>query len=67
MDREQQIIHWMNIVACVFNAEDAVKPEWKSRLDEALSMSPDERVELCDAYLRAIAMEILEKGGGFEQ
>ena len=66
MDREQQIRHWMDIIACVFQAEDAVKPEWKSRLEDTLRVSPDERVELCDAYLRAIAVEILEKGGGIE-
>ena len=66
MDREELILHWMDIIAAVFSAEDSIKPEWEPRLKLALQMSPDERVELCDNYLRAIAVEILENGGGLE-
>lgn len=60
MNREKMIEHWMGIISCVFSAEDKLRDEWTQRLKEALSMSPDERVELCDNYLRAIATEILD-------
>ena len=62
MRRDEELIrHWMDIISAVFYAEDALRDEWAPRLKEALSMSPDERVELCDNYLRAIAIEILSK------
>lgn len=59
--KDELIEHWMGIVACVFQAEDKLRDEWAPRLKEALHLSPDERVELCDDYLRAIAEEILSK------
>ena len=58
-DKTELIKHWVGIIACVFNAEDTLRDEWAPRLQEALHLSPDERVELCDDYLRAIATEIV--------
>jgi len=60
--KAELIEHWMGIVACVFQAEDKLRDEWRDRLRSALEMDPDERAELCDDYLRAIATEIVEVG-----
>lgn len=60
MTKEKMIEHWMGIISCVFSAEDKLRGEWTPRLKGALSLSPDERVALCDDYLRDIATEILD-------
>ena len=61
--KEEMIVHWMDIVNAVFHAEDKLRDEWNPKLKEALNMSPDERVELCDSYIRAIATEIIDNSG----
>ena len=54
----------MDIAAAVFKAEDEISKEWFPRLRAAKKDMPsDERRQLADNYLRAIATEILENGG----
>ena len=68
-DRETMILHWMNIAAAVFRAEDEISDVWFPRLRAAKKDMPsDERRQLADDYLRAIATEIIENGGcAFEE
>ena len=64
MTKEEQIRHWMDIAAAVFKAEDAISKDWFPRLRAAKKDMPsDERRQLADNYLRAIATEIIENGG----
>ena len=64
MNKEQQILHWMDIAAAVFRAEDEISKEWFPKLRAAKKDMPsDERRQLADDYLRAIATEIIENGG----
>ena len=64
LTKEQQILHWMDIAAAVFRAEDEISKEWFPRLRAAKKDMPsDERRQLADNYLRAIATEIIENGG----
>ena len=54
----------MDIAAAVFKAEDAISKDWFPKLRAAKKDMPsDERRQLADDYLRAIATEILENGG----
>ncbi len=63
MTKEQQILHWMDIAAAVFKAEDEISKEWFPKLRKAKDLPSDERRQLADDYLRAIATEIIENGG----
>lgn len=64
LTKEEQIEHWMDIVAAVFKAEDAISKDWFPKLRAAKKDMPsDERRQLAEDYLRAIATEILENGG----
>ena len=64
LTKEEQIEHWMDIAAAVFKAEDEISKEWFPRLRAAKKDMPsDERRQLAEDYLRAIATEILENGG----
>ena len=64
MNKEQMIEHWMDIAAAVFRAEDEISDVWFPRLRAAKKDMPsDERRQLADNYLRAIATEIIENGG----
>jgi len=60
LTKEEQIEHWMNIAAAVFRAEDAISKDWFPKLRAAKDMPGDERRQLADDYLRAIATEIIE-------
>ena len=54
----------MDIAAAVFKAEDEISDVWFPKLRAAKKDMPsDERRQLADDYLRAIATEILENGG----
>ena len=53
----------MDIAAAVFRAEDEISKEWFPKLRAAKSLPSDERWQLADDYLRAIATEIIENGG----
>lgn len=64
LTKEEQIEHWMDIAAAVFKAEDEISDVWFPKLRAAKKDMPsDERRQLADNYLRAIATEILENGG----
>jgi len=63
MNKEQMIEHWMDIAAAVFKAEDEISKEWFPKLRKAKDLPSDERRQLADDYLRAIATEIIENGG----
>ena len=64
LTKEEQIEHWMDIVAAVFKAEDEISDVWFPKLRTAKKDMPsDERRQLAEDYLRAIATEILENGG----
>ena len=59
----------MDIAAAVFKAEDEISDIWFPRLRAAKKDMPsDERRQLAEDYLRAIATEIIENGGcAFEE
>ena len=63
LTKEEQIRHWMDIAAAVFKAEDEISKEWFPKLRKAKNLPSDERRQLADDYLRAIATEIIENGG----
>ena len=63
MTKEEQIRHWIGIAAAVFKAEDEISKEWFPKLRKAKDLPGDERRQLADDYLRAIATEIIENGG----
>ena len=64
MTKEEMIAHWAGIAAAVFRAEDAISKDWFPKLRAAKKDMPsDERRQLADNYLRAIATEIIENGG----
>ena len=60
MTKEDMIIHWMDIAAAVFKAEDSIKDEWLPKLQATKNASKITKEQIADAYLRAIATEILE-------
>lgn len=59
MTKEDMIIHWMDIAAAVFKAEDSIKDEWLPRLQASKNASSIVKEQIADAYLRAIAEEII--------
>ena len=54
------IQHWADIAAAVFKAEDAIKDEWLPKLQATKNASKITKEQIADAYLRAIATEILD-------
>jgi hypothetical protein len=60
MTRDEMIEHWANIAAAVFKAEDAIKDEWFPKLQASKNSSDIVKQQLADAFLRAIATEILD-------
>ncbi len=52
----------MDIAAAVFKAEDEISKEWFPKLRKAKDLPSDERRQLADDYLRAIATDIIENG-----
>ena len=63
MTKEEQIEHLMDIAAAVFRAEDEISKDWFPKLRKAKDLPSDERRQLADDYLRAIATEIIENCG----
>jgi hypothetical protein len=59
MTRQQAIERWKLIIPTVFVAEDAIKEQWTERLHAAKDMCEQERHDLSDAYVHAIAVEIV--------
>lgn len=62
LSKEEVIIRWMDLAAAVFSAEDAISEEWFPKLRAAKGLPKEERDHVADAYLRAIATEIVEHG-----
>lgn len=61
MTKEEMIEHWMLLAKTVFVAEQNISDEWTPKLKAARSCKTDLEVQqIVDAYLRAIATEILE-------
>lgn len=60
MTRDEMIEHWANIAAAVFKAEDAIKDEWFPKLQASKNSSAIVKQQIADAYLRAIATEIID-------
>ena len=60
MTREEMIEHWANIASAVFKAEDAIKDEWLPKLQATKNASKVTKEQIADAYLRAIATEIVD-------
>ena len=54
------IEHWANLAAAVFRAEDAIKDEWLPKLQATKNSSDIEKQQVADAYLIAIATEIID-------
>lgn len=54
------IEHWANLAAAVFKAEDAIKDEWLPKLQATKNASDIEKQQVADAYLIAIATEIID-------
>ena len=60
MTKEEMIEHWADIASAVFKAEDNIKDEWLPKLQASKNSSDIVKQQLADAYLRAIATEILD-------
>jgi hypothetical protein len=60
MTKEEMIEHWADIASAVFKAEDAIKDEWLPKLQASKNASAIVKEQMADAYLRAIATEIIE-------
>lgn len=61
-ERQDLVEHWMLLAKTVFVAEDNISEEWKPKLEAAKNASALTKQQIADAYLRAIATEIIEKG-----
>ena len=59
-NREELIDRWADIAAAVFKAEDEISDDWFPKLRAAKDLPGDERRQLAEDYLRAIATEIIE-------
>ena len=60
MTREEMIEHWADIAAAVFKAEHNISDKWQPILQAARGKTDLEVQQTVDAYLRAIATEILD-------
>ena len=56
-NRKELIDRWKDIARAVFKAEDEIKAEWFPRLKQA---TKENAAEVADAYLTAIAEEIID-------
>lgn len=61
-ERQDLVEHWMLLAKTVFAAEDNISDEWKPKLEAAKNASKIVKEQIANAYLRAIATEIIEKG-----
>ena len=59
MTREELIDRWKTIASAVFKAEDELRAEWHHIL---LQATKENASEVADAYLEAIATEIINGG-----
>lgn len=56
-NRKELIERWKTIASAVFRAEDEIKAEWFPRLKQT---KKENAAEVADAYLEAIAKEIID-------
>lgn len=63
MIRNEYIEHWADIIRTVFTAESNIKNRdaWVQRLREARNLPEDQRMKVCNEYVRALATEIVSK------
>ena len=61
MTREEIIGHLINVEKIVFYAEAVVLPQWEKQLQALSTADSKERKAIEDAYLRAIAEEIVNQ------
>lgn len=60
MTRDDIIEHVAGVAATVFRAENAIRPQWEERLQQAIDADPETKEETANAYIRAVAEEILK-------
>lgn len=60
MTKEEMIEHWSDIASAVFKAEHNISDMWQPILQAARGKTDLEVQQTVDAYLRAIAIEIIE-------
>jgi len=60
MTKEEMIEHWADIASAVFKAEHNISDKWQPILQAARGKTDLEVQQTVDAYLRAIATEIIE-------
>lgn len=63
MTKEQQIAHWMPIVNAVMVAEAHLPAEELERLNASRGTGHSMEQRAIEAYIRAVATEIVEHGG----
>lgn len=61
-EKEELVQHWMLLAKTIFAAENNISEKWTPILQSARGKTDFEVQQTCDAYLRAIATEIIEKG-----
>ena len=61
MTRQEAIDRWKGIAETVFCAEAAIAKEWNKRLRDAVKLPEQQRHELANAYVEAIATEIVRR------
>lgn len=59
MTRKEAIKKWKDIVCSVFYAESKLFEKWNPQLRDARNMNGQERAQMADRYLEAIATEIV--------
>jgi len=65
MKKDEELIeHWMLLASAVFTAEDRLREEWRPKLLAAVDGGEELKTFTAQAYLRAIAKEIISIGDG---
>lgn len=60
-ERQVLVEHWMQLAKTIFEAEDNIKDEWQPKLEASKNASAIVKEQIANAYLRAIANEIIDK------
>ena len=61
---EERIVRLMSAVAKVFSAEESLSEEWMPKLQAANDLPDEERLQVADNYLRAVAIELYKREEG---
>lgn len=59
MTRPEAIERWKEMATAIFWAEERISKEWYPRLKGATNFSKEEQHKFADAYMQAIAEEIV--------